>query len=96
MLRLSAGTLLSLGLWLGRLRADNATSVRYLIFVATNDRHFTERDLRALVWSSMATARASAPSAELCLIFGDLTENGTPELTGIRNAFGKLAMRTIR
>jgi hypothetical protein len=95
MLRLSAGTLLSLGLWPGRLRADNATSVRDLTFLAMNDLHFFEEACGPWFDQAMAAARVSAPSAELCLICGDLTENGTGEqLTGVRNAFGKLGMRT--
>jgi calcineurin-like phosphoesterase family protein len=43
----------------------------------------------------MTAVRASAPSAELCLISGDLSDNGTPEqLVGVRDTFRKLGIRS--
>jgi Calcineurin-like phosphoesterase len=95
MLRLSAGTLLAVGLWPGRLRADNAAGDRDLSFVVMNDLHFN--DERCAPWfdQAMTAVRASAPSAELCLACGDLSDDGTLEqLTGVREAFRRLGMRT--
>ena len=49
LLRISAGTLLTLGLWPGRLRGDDLTGVGDFAFVVLNDLHFREPACAPLV-----------------------------------------------
>ena len=95
LLRLSAGALLTHGLWPGRLRADNLTEAGDFTFVVVNDLHFREAACAPWFEEAVAAVRASAPAAELCLIAGDLADNGTSEqLAGVRDAFQKLGIPT--
>jgi hypothetical protein len=93
LLRLGAGTLLTLGLWPGRLRAGNSAAARDFTFIAVNDLHFSEAACAPWFGDAVAAMKASAPGAELCLIAGDLAEDGTFEqLAGVRDAFQSLRM----
>ena len=95
LLRLSAGGLLALGFWPGRLRGDNLTAERDFTFVVVNDLHFREAACAPWFEEAVAAVRASAAAAELCLIAGDLADDGTSEqLTGVRDAFQKLGIPT--
>ena len=95
LLRLSAGGLLTLGLWPGRLRADNSMATRNFSFVVVNDLHFREAACAPWFEEAVAAVRASAPAAELCLIAGDLSDDGTAEqLAGVRDAFQQLGIPT--
>jgi Calcineurin-like phosphoesterase len=96
LLRLSAGGLLTLGLWPGRLRADDSTGARDFTFVVVNDLHFREAACAPWFSEAVAALRASAPAAEFSLIAGDLADDGTSEqLTGVRDAFEKLGIPTF-
>jgi hypothetical protein len=93
-LRLSAGTLLALGLWPGRLRANSTASSEF-IFIVINDLHFREEACATWFEEAIAAMKGSAPAAELCLIAGDLADDGKGEqLAGVRDAFGKLGIPT--
>ncbi len=96
-LRLSAGTgagaLLSLGLWPGRLRGADAPPTEDFTFIAVNDLHALEPACRPWFDEVVRQMKASAPSAEFCLLGGDLADNGTPmQLTLIKDSFAVLGM----
>src|SRR5207237_3698570 len=87
-LRLSAGTLLSLGLWPGRVRGEDAPAHNDFTFIAVNDLHALEPACGAWFDEVVRQMKASAPTAEFCLLGGDLAENGSPpQLTLIKNPF---------
>ena len=93
LLRLGAGTLLTLGLWPGRIRADDSTPASNFTFLAVNDLHFAEAACALWFEEAIAAMKASAPFAEFCLIAGDLADDGTPEqLAGVRDALQKLGI----
>ncbi|MGA7212996.1 MAG: metallophosphoesterase [Terrimicrobiaceae bacterium] len=95
LLRISAGTLLTLGLWPGRLRGDDLTGVGDFAFVVLNDLHFREPACAPWFEEAVAALKTSSPAAELCLIAGDLADYGTPEqLSGVRDAFQRLGIPT--
>ncbi len=75
--RLSAGTLLSLGLWPGALRAGDAGHGEDFGFLAVNDLHYMSPECG--VWlEKMVRQMKSRPGMEFCLVAGDLTEQGKP------------------
>ena len=87
--RLSAGTLLSLGLWPGRLCGEDAHED--FTFIAVNDLHALEDPCRPWFDEVVRQMKTSAPTAEFCLLGGDLADNGTPaQLTLIKNSFSAL------
>jgi hypothetical protein len=90
-LRLSAGALLSLGVWPGRLRGADAPATRDFTFIAVNDLHALEDACRPWFDDVVRQMKTSAPTAEFCLLSGDLAENGTPaQLTLIKDSFSAL------
>ena len=92
-LRLSAGALLSLGLWPGRLRGADAPATHDFTFIAVNDLHAFEDACRPWFDDVVRQMKASAPTAEFCLLGGDLAENGTPaQLTLIKDSFSALGI----
>ena len=94
LLRISAGTLLTLGLWPGRLRGDDLAGVSGFAFVVLNDLHFREPACAPWFEEAVTALKASSPAAELCLIAGDLADYGTSEqLAGVRDAFQKLGFQ---
>jgi len=93
LLRLSAGTLLTLGLWPGRLRADDSRAASEFTFFAVNDLHFRETACAPWFEEAVAATKASAPAAEFCLLCGDLADSGKSEQhIGVRDAFQKLGI----
>ena len=92
-LRLSAGALLSLGVWPGRLRGADAPAHDDFTFIAVNDLHALEDACRPWFESVVRQMKASAPTARFCLLSGDLAENGTPaQLTLIKDSFSALGI----
>jgi hypothetical protein len=92
-LRLSAGALLSLGVWPGRLRGADASAHDDFTFIAVNDLHALEDACRPWFESVVHQMKASAPTAEFCLLGGDLADNGTPaQLTLIKDSFPALGI----
>lgn len=94
-LRLSAGagTLLSLGLWPGRLRGADAPPNEDFTFIAVNDLHALEPACRPWFDQVVRQMKTSAPNAEFCLLGGDLADGGTPaQLTLIKDSFAALGI----
>jgi predicted MPP superfamily phosphohydrolase len=92
-LRLSAGALLSLGIWPGRLRGAEAPATQDFTFIAVNDLHALEEACRPWFDEVVCQMKASAPTAEFCLLGGDLAENGTAaQLTLIKDSFSALGI----
>jgi hypothetical protein len=92
-LRLSAGTLLSLGLWPGRLCGADAPATGDFVFIAVNDLHALEAACRPWFDEVVRQMKASAPAAEFCLLGGDLADTGTPaQLDLIKGCFSALGI----
>src|SRR5262245_6839543 len=70
--RLSAGTLLALGLWPGALRASNETPSGSFRFLVINDTHCMSAECGPYLEGVVAQMRRE--DAEFCLHAGDLTE----------------------
>jgi predicted phosphodiesterase len=88
--RISAGVLLSLGLWPGHARGQDGDRFR---FVVVNDTHYLSEDCG--VWLRGIMQRIKAEKPELCLIAGDLTEHGTEEhLQAVRAILNDLGVTT--
>src|SRR5262245_51976077 len=92
-LRLSAGALLSLGLWPGRLRGADAPATHDFTFIAVNDLHALEEACRPWFDEVVRQMKVSAPTAEFCLLSGDLAEDGTlAQLTLLKDSFSALGI----
>lgn len=82
MLRLSAGTLLTAGLWPGVLRAREKDGAQEFHFVVVNDLHYLNEDCAKWLENVVRQIKSHAEQIEFCLLAGDLTENGKPEQMG--------------
>lgn len=92
-LRLNAGILLALGLWPGRLRADDLRGARGFTFLVVNDLHFFNEECWPWFEGVAREMKAIAPDAEFCLLCGDLADSGLPDQhDGIRDAFETLGI----
>src|SRR5262249_45017078 len=92
-LRLSAGALLSLGAWPGRLRGEDAPAHDDFDFIAVNDLHALEPACRPWFDKVVRQMKASAPDAEFCLLGGDLADTGAPaQLNLIKESFAALGI----
>ncbi len=90
MLGLSAGSLLSLGLWPGALRAAEPGPPGHFHFLVVNDIHYMTDRCGRFLQRVVETARAQ-PKPDFCLIAGDLSDHGTTaELTSVLEAFQPL------
>jgi Icc-related predicted phosphoesterase len=93
LMRLSAGTLLALGLWPGRLRADNLQDTSGFTFLAVNDLHFANEECGPWFEKAVSAMKASAPEAEFCLLCGDLADSGeAAQHVPVRDIFEKLGV----
>lgn len=87
--RISAGTLLALGVWPGSLRADNETPAETFRFLAINDTHCMSPECVSYLEGVVAHMRVS--NAEFCLHSGDLTEKGERHYhETVKGIFGRL------
>jgi len=75
--RLSAATLLGLGLWPGRLPADDTASGEFR-FVVINDIHYMSDECGDWLRGVLGKIKAH-DEVDFCLLAGDLTEHGTRE-----------------
>jgi predicted phosphodiesterase len=76
--RLTAGSLLALGLWPGRIGgADSSASFRFLV---VNDTHYLTAECG--VWLEGVVGQMKKENAEFCLHAGDLVDNGHREGLG--------------
>ncbi len=90
--RLSAGTLLALGLWPGALRASNETPSGSFRFIVVNDTHCMSAECGPYLEGVVVQMRQAAP--EFCLHLGDLTEKGERDhLETVKEIFGVLPGR---
>lgn len=93
MLRLSAGSLLALGLWPGALRAADEGGAEEFSFLAVNDTHYIDQKCGAWLQTVIAQMKGSSPKPELCLMSGDFTDDGTAaQLGAAREIFGGLGL----
>lgn len=93
MLRLGSAGLLALGLGPTRLLGQEPSPPGDFDFIAVNDLHFSDQHCRPWFDKVVADMKQSAPTAEFCLLGGDLADNGTAvQLTGIRDSFARLGI----
>ena len=92
-LPLTAGALLAGALWPGRLRgADNGQGGAFS-FVAINDVHFSTPQCPGWMERVAASIKVLTPTPELCLMIGDLGQDGKPtELRPMRDALRGFGM----
>jgi hypothetical protein len=77
----------------GRLRGADAPAHDDFTFIAVNDLHALEKACRPWFDDVVRQMKTSAPTAEFCLLGGDLAENGTPaQLTLIKDSFSALGI----
>jgi len=83
--KLSAGTLLTLGLWPGALRAGifGWGGHRDFKFIVVNDLHYM--DDASGHWLEGVVRQMKPHGAELCLVVGDLADEGKREYLGATN-----------
>src|SRR5579872_6997688 len=81
-LRLSAGTLLSAGLWPGALAAEGKNDSGAFYFIAVNDLHW--KDGKGADWFARLAKQMAghAEKPEFVLLVGDLAEDGNSEQLG--------------
>jgi predicted MPP superfamily phosphohydrolase len=92
--RLSAGSLLALGLWPGALRAadkDNSGTFRFLVI---NDTHYMSSECGAWL-EAVVRQMKTHEDVEFCLLAGDLVDRGKrDDLAAMRDIFGALPVPT--
>ncbi len=92
-MQLSAGTLLSVGLWPGRALWGDSGRGGEFRFVVLNDTHFHTPKCPAWFQRVRTSVLSHDPKPELCLVVGDLAEEGTrTELGGMREFLRSLGM----
>jgi hypothetical protein len=92
LLRLGASSLLAAQLWPGALAAADAPSDPFRLFVL-NDLHFLNDKCVPFFEKLIAQLKATKEKPDLCLIVGDLSENGAPEQIGpVKDLFNTLAI----
>src|SRR4051812_45663713 len=90
-MRLSAGALLSLGLWPGSLNAKETRSENFR-FIVINDTHYMSDECGGFLDRVVQQMRWHR-GVEFCLLVGDLVEKGHREhLANVRDIFGGLHM----
>ena len=92
MLGLSAGALLSLGLWPGALSAQDKAASGDFHFAVINDIHFINEKCAAFLERVLAKIK-SGPQPDFCLLAGDLSHHGNEqELGTVKEIFGRLGI----
>ncbi len=93
MLRLSAGSLLALGLWPGASRAAGGGNSEDFTFIAVNDLHFQSERCGRWFERVVRKMKASELRPAFCLMSGDWAEHGTAaEIGAARDAFHGLGI----
>ena len=92
--RMSAGALLALGCWPGRLRGGTkAGEPGAFKFIAVNDTHYLSPDCGR--WLEFVVRQMKSEGAEFCLLSGDLTEKGERDhLATVRDIFQGVGVPT--
>lgn len=78
----SAATALALGLWPGCARFGDSGHGEDFTFIQMNDAHFSSPKCPEFFERVTSSMRAHTPRPELCLVVGDLAEDGTPAELG--------------
>ncbi len=90
-MRLSAGALLSLGMWPGSLGAKETNSENFR-FIVINDTHYMSDECGGFLDRVVHQMRWH-PGVDFCLLVGDLVEKGHRDhLAAVRDIFGQLGM----
>lgn len=91
--RLSAGVLLSLGLWPGALSVQAKGGGKPFRFVVVNDTHYLSSECGD--WLTGVVRQMKQEQPEFCLLAGDLTERGERDhLASVRDIFRELGVPT--
>ena len=91
-LQLTAGALLSLGIWPGCLRTRGERADGQFRFLVVNDTHYQTEKCGAFL-ERVVNGMKVGPQADFCIIAGDLAEKGTMrELGPVKEIFGSLGM----
>ena len=91
MLRLSAGSLLALGLWPGALRAEGKGQPGRFSFIVVNDIHYFDNLCGDWLQAVLHTMKNHPERPEFCAIVGDLAQDGTlAQLSAVKELFQTL------
>ncbi len=92
-LRYSAGALLAMGLWPGRLRAADNGKGESFTFIAVNDFHFHTPQCGPWCERVAKSMQALSPKPDICLMVGDLADTGSEkEIGSMRDALKSFGM----
>lgn len=89
MMRMSAGALLTAGLWPGALGAEDKADAGDFHFLAVNDTHWKDRAGAGWFAGLARQMKGHAEKPELVLLAGDLSEDGKPQQLGPMRDFCK-------
>src|SRR5581483_615776 len=93
MLRLSAGSLLSAGLWPGVLHAGDVHQTEEFHFLVVNDTHYLDDGCGKWLEGVMQRMKSHKQKIDFCLMLGDLSEHGRRnQITPVRDVFQTLNM----
>lgn len=94
MMRMSAGALLSAGLWPGALAAQDAKAEDFT-FIEVNDLHYIDPKCVPFFEKVVTKMKAVGADSKLLLVVGDTCENGTPaQLNGMKDILKTVGMTT--
>lgn len=92
-LRLSAGSLLALGLWPGSLRAAGTGRSGDFHFLVLNDLHFFDDRCGAWFEQAVQQMKKHREKPEFCVLAGDLADQGQPhQIAAVRDIFKTLGI----
>lgn len=77
-MKMTAGALLSAGVWPGLLRGQDAAAPDF-DFICANDLHYIDDQDLPFLQTMVRKMKESSPKAQLLVVVGDLIENGKPE-----------------
>lgn len=93
MLRLSAGGLLSLGLWPGVLRAAGNGQGGNFHFIVVNDLHYFDTHCGVWLETAVQQMKTHPEKPAFCVINGDLSEEGTAvQISSVKDLFKNLGI----
>jgi predicted phosphodiesterase len=95
LLRWSAGSLLSAGLWPGARAADETPQTGSFHFVAVNDTHYVDHGCGKWLEKVIRQIKQHPEKIEFCLLVGDLANDGrADQLAPVRDIFARLGVPT--
>src|SRR5579872_3035255 len=88
LLQMSAGSLLTAGLWPGVLAAEGKSSDKDYSFIVVNDTHYVDRNDDDWMSKVLKQMKGHMPKVDFCLHVGDVSDNGTQiQLGAMRDHF---------